>query len=71
MMLYGGSIVYKTILQRTIALLSTKAEFYALVEAGKITLLLRSVLYDLNLEQHHSIVIYEDKRCCLKIQLIY
>ena len=36
--------VYKTILQRTIALSSTKAEFYALTETGKLVLYVRHVL---------------------------
>ena len=38
--LNGASIIYKTILQRTIVLSTTEAEFYALAEAGKITLYL-------------------------------
>ena len=63
----GASIIYKTILQRTIALLSTEAEFYALADAGKATLYMRSVLHDLNITQHQPTVIYEDNRGCLKM----
>ena len=37
-MMAGAKIVYKTILQRTVALSSTEAEYYALSEAGKLTL---------------------------------
>ena len=47
--LAGGLIVYKTILQRTVALSSTKAEFYALTETGKLVLYIRMVLYDLGI----------------------
>ena len=65
--LNGASIIYKTILQRTIALSSTEAEFYALAEAGKITLYMRSVLNDLNLPQQYATTIYEDNRGCLKM----
>ena len=34
----GGSVAYKSILQFTITLSSTEAEFYALVESGKLVL---------------------------------
>ena len=43
-MLGGAAIVYKTVLQKTIALSSTEAEFYALTEAGKMILYIRYVL---------------------------
>ena len=43
-LLGGGAIVYKTILQRTVALSSTEAEFYALTETGKLVLYVRMVL---------------------------
>ena len=36
----GASVIYKTIIQRVVALSSTEAEFYALGEAGKLTLYL-------------------------------
>ena len=65
--LNGATVVYKTMLQRTIALSSTEAEFYALAEAGKITLYVRSVLRDLNMVQQHATVLYEDNRGCLKM----
>ena len=63
----GASIIYKTILQRTIALSSTEAEFYALAEAGKAALYMRSVLADLHLPQTQPTTIYEDNRGCLKM----
>ena len=49
--LAGASVIYKTFIQRVVALSSTEAEFYALAEAGKMTLYLRLVLADLNFEQ--------------------
>ena len=43
--MFGGvSVIYKTIIQRVVALSSTEAEFFALGEAGKLTLYLRLVL---------------------------
>ena len=55
----------KTILQRVIALSSTEAEFYALSEAGKLTLYVRSILEVLGLNQHDATVVYEDNKECL------
>ena len=66
-MLNGATVVYKTMLQHTSALSSTEANFYALAEAGKITLYVRSVLRDLNMPQNDATVLYEDNRCCLKM----
>ena len=63
----GAAAVYKTILQRTIALSSTEAEFYALTEAGKLVLYVRHVLKDLHLEQTEPTTIYEDNRGCLQM----
>ena len=63
----GAAIVYKTILQRTIALSSTEAEFYALTEAGKLVLYIRFVLADLGLEQTQATIIYEDNKGCLQM----
>ena len=66
-MLGGAAIVYKTVLQKTIALSSTEAEFYALSEAGKMILYIRLVLADLNLTQEDPTVVYEDNRGCLEM----
>ena len=63
----GAAIVYKAILQRTVALSSTEAEFYALTEAGKLALYIRHVLSDLKMEQTHATAIYEDNRGCLQM----
>ena len=64
-MMAGASVVYKTILQRIIALSSTEAEFYALSEAGKLTLYVRSILNELGIPQHEATAIYEDNKGCL------
>ena len=68
-MIFFGSavIVYKTILQCTIALSLTEAEFYALSEAGKLVLYIRFVLEDLNMIQKGPTTIYEDNRGCLQM----
>ena len=65
---FGGAvIVYKTILQRTVALSSTEAEFYALTEAGKLVLYIQFVLEDLSLQQVAPTTIYEDNKGCLEM----
>ena len=64
-LLAGAAVVYKTILQRIIALSSTEAEFYALSEAGKLTLYVRSILDELGISQHEATAIYEDNKGCL------
>ena len=64
LMMAGAAVIYKTILQKTIAMSSTEAEFYALADAGKLTLYLRSVLEDLNIEQIDATPIYEDNQGC-------
>ena len=61
----GAAVVYKTILQRIVALSSTEAEFYALSEAGKLTLYVRSILNELGMSQHNATSIYEDNKGCL------
>ena len=58
----GAPIVYKTINQKTVALSSTKAEFYALSEAGKLTLYIRSILEELHIPQTDATVVYEDNQ---------
>ena len=64
-MMAGAAVVYKTIFQRIVALLSTEAEFYALSEAGKLTLYVRSILNELGLSQHTATSVYEDNKGCL------
>ena len=64
-MMAGAAVVYKTILQRVIALSSTEAEFYALSEAGKLALYVRSILNELGMPQHIATSMYEDNKGCL------
>ena len=64
-MMAGAAVVYKTILQRVIALSSTEAEFYALSEAGKLALYVRSILNELGMPQHIATSVYEDNKGCL------
>ena len=61
-MIGGGSIIYKTVLQRTVALSSTEAEFYSLTEAGKLVLYIRLVLKELGITQQNATTLYEDNR---------
>ena len=65
LMLGNATVIYKTIHQKAIALSSTEAEFYALSEAGKLTLYLRSILDELRIPQQHATVLYEDNQGCL------
>ena len=60
--LAGGTILYKTRYQDTIALSSTEAEFTAAAEAGKYILYVRSILDELGIEQHLATTLYEDNQ---------
>ena len=64
-LLAGAAIVYKTLHQKSVALSSTEAEFYALAEAGKIALYIRSILNELGIDQEHATPIFEDNQGCL------
>ena len=64
-MMTGAAVVYKTILQRIVALSSTEAEFYALSEAGKLALYVRSILNELGIPQHTATSVFEDNKGCL------
>ena len=48
MQLAGATVAYKTRLQPTVTMSSTEAEFMAASDAGKISLFVRSILYDLD-----------------------
>ena len=65
LMLGNATVIYKTLHQKSIALSSTEAEFYALSEAGKLTLYLRSILNELDIPQYEATVLYEDNQGCL------
>ena len=56
----GGAIAYKSRLQSTVALSSTEAEFMAACDAGKMSLFVRSILYDLGIPQVAATLLYED-----------
>ena len=58
--LAGAVIAYKTRVQPTVALSSTEAEFSAAADAGRMALRLRHILDELQVEQRHATMIYED-----------
>jgi hypothetical protein len=62
--LAGGTIAYKTKFQPTVALSSTKAEFMAACDVGRMCLFIRSLLWDLNIPQEAATVAYEDNDGC-------
>ena len=64
-MLAGGTILYKTKFQPTIATSSTEAEFTAASEAGKYILYLCTILQEIGLEQEHATVLLEDNQGAL------
>ena len=61
----GGTILYKTKFQDTIAMSSTEAEFTAAAEAGKYILYIRSILEQLGIPQHEATTLYEDNQGAL------
>jgi hypothetical protein len=64
MRLVGGTIAYKTKFQPTVALSSTKAEFKAACKAGKMSIYIRSELWDLSIPQEVATITYEDNNAC-------
>ena len=63
----GAAVVYKPVLQRIVALSSTQAKFYALSEAGKLTLYVRSILNELGMSQRNTTSMYEDNKGYLHV----
>jgi hypothetical protein len=63
--LSGGTILYKTKYQDTIALSTTEAEFNAACEAGKSILYVRSILDEINLPQEQSTTLFIDNNGAL------
>jgi hypothetical protein len=57
MQLAGGTIAYKTKFQPTVAGSSTKAEFMAAYNAGKMTLFVCSILWDLGIPQEAATIL--------------
>lgn len=62
--LAGGTIAYKTKFQPTVALSSTEAEFMAACDVGRMSLFVRSILWDLNIPQEAATIAYEDNDGC-------
>ena len=61
----NGTILYKTKYQDTVALSSTEAEFAAACEAGKSILYVRSILNEINIQQHHATTLHIDNNGAL------
>ena len=61
----GGTVLYKTHFQPTIALSTTEAEFTAACEAGKYILYLRTILSEIGLDQNDATILYEDNQGAL------
>ena len=64
-MMAGGVAACKSKHQATVALSSTEAEFTAAAEAGKTTLHLRSILYELGYQQYKPTTLYIDNHGAL------
>jgi deoxyuridine 5'-triphosphate nucleotidohydrolase len=63
--LAGGTILYKSQYQSTIALSTTEAEFTAACEAGKYILYIRSIMQQIGMEQTDATILYEDNQGAL------
>ena len=66
-MLAGGAIAWRSKIQSTTALSSTKAEFYAVVSATKVCLFLPRVLNCLGQHPTGPNLIYEDNKACINV----
>jgi hypothetical protein len=62
--LAGGTIAYKTKFQLTVALSSTEAEFMAACNVGRMSLFIRSILWDLDIPQEAAIIAFKDNDGC-------
>jgi hypothetical protein len=62
--LADGTIAYKTKFQLTVALSSTEAEFMAACNVGRMSLFVRSILWDLDIPQEAATIAYEDNNGC-------
>ena len=63
--LAGAPVVYRSRFQPTISLSSTKSEFVAASEAGKLSLYLRSILTQLGLEPDNATTLYKDNAAAI------
>jgi hypothetical protein len=57
-------VAYKTKFHPMVALSSTKAEFMATVDVGRLCLFVRSILWDLDITQEAATVAYKDNDGC-------
>jgi hypothetical protein len=64
MHLAGGTIAYKMKFQPTVALSSTEAKFMGACKAGKMSIYICSVLWDLNIPQEVATITYENNNAC-------
>jgi hypothetical protein len=62
--LAGGTIAYKMKYQPTFALSTTEVEFMAACDVGRMSLFVRSMLWNLNFPQEAATIPYEDKDGC-------
>jgi len=58
--LAGGPVAWKGQLLPTVALSSTEAEYMEATVAGRMSLYIRSILWDLNIPQEAATILYED-----------
>ena len=65
MRLAGGTILYRTKYQDTIAQSSTEAEFIAAADAGRHILYVRSILEQIGIPQQDATILYEDNQGAL------
>ena len=63
----GAPVVYRFRFQPTISQSSTKADFIAAVEAGKLILYIRSMLNDLDIHQDEATTLYEDNLAAIEM----
>jgi hypothetical protein len=62
--LVGGTIVYNTRFQPTVAFSTTKAKFMAACDIGRMSLFVSSILWDLDVPQEAATITYEDNNGC-------
>ena len=69
MVLTGGVVGYKAMLQPTVAMSSTEAEFIEAAVMGRMVLFCRGVLWDLGVPQCAATIGYEDNDACTSMAM--
>jgi hypothetical protein len=64
MCLAGDTAAYKTKFQPTVVSSSTKMEFMAACDAGKMILFVHRILWDLGIPQEAATILYKDNDAC-------